>query len=207
MKKLLAIAFASVLGISILGNGVTVINASGDNVDTSKSNVAASLSLEQIDKFDKYVKLNKNTNQFYLSSDASTKLSTKEIMALTEQLKKTNSLTINIRESENSFITKDSNSITVTNKTDLENRDVLSRSKYHEGKTGVKLYWWGVRAWLSKSTLVSLGSGITIGGIWIPEPLVSKILATAGVVVALAPGGIAFNYTPVILNFWGFEWQ
>lgn len=39
---------------------------------------------------------------------------------------------------------------------------------------------------------------MAIGGIWIPEPLVTKILATLGVVIALCPGGIAFDYNYIL---------
>lgn len=207
MKKLLAIVFASILGISIIGNGTTVIHATGEKEDISESNFTTNLSEKQIDKFDKYVKLNENTNQFFLTSIAAIELSKEDFKALNEQIIKSNSLTEKIKESSDSIITKGDKTITISKKTSLEENNTLSRSKYHEGKTAAKLYWWGVRVWLSKSTLVGLGSGITIGGIWVPEAVVSKVLSTAGVVIALAPGGIAFNYTPVVLNFWGFEWQ
>jgi hypothetical protein len=65
---------------------------------------------------------------------------------------------------------------------------------FTEGVTKVEAHWWGISVYLSKTTVQAIGGGIAIGGIWIPEPVVSKVLATLGVVVALCPGGIAFDW-------------
>lgn len=43
-----------------------------------------------------------------------------------------------------------------------------------------------------------IGGGITIGGIWIAEPVVSKILATLGGFSGFVPGGIAFDYNYIM---------
>ncbi|GAA0462958.1 hypothetical protein [Alkalibacillus silvisoli] len=64
---------------------------------------------------------------------------------------------------------------------------------YTEGVNDIEIYWWGVRVYLSKSTVNTLAGGLAIGGIWIPEPLVSKVLATLGVIGTQVPGGIWFE--------------
>ena len=71
--------------------------------------------------------------------------------------------------------------------------ELLARS-YNEGVTKIDFYWWGVTIYLSKTAINVIGTGISIGGILIPETVVSKILSTLGAVVTLCPGGIAFDY-------------
>lgn len=85
---------------------------------------------------------------------------------------------------------------------------------FKQGVTKVEAHWYGFRVWLSRDTVRAIGGGIGIAGVWIPEPVVSKVFATiGGVTAAFAPGGIVFNYTPVpVPGFpagavWGFEWQ
>lgn len=91
---------------------------------------------------------------------------------------------------------------------------VVNRATFIDGVTKVEAHWYGFRVWLSKDTVRGIGGGVGIGALWIPEPLVSKILASlGGAVAAFAPGGVVFNYTPVIGPatplgvFWGQEWQ
>lgn len=69
-----------------------------------------------------------------------------------------------------------------------------ARAAFHEGITKMEFHWWGARIYLSRTTIQFLGAGTTIGGIWIPEPLVSKILASLGAVITTCPGGIVFDY-------------
>lgn len=70
----------------------------------------------------------------------------------------------------------------------------ISASAYQEGETRVQVNNWGVEVYLSKSTVQLIGGGVSLGGIWIPEPVVSKVLASAGVVVSMCPGGIVLEY-------------
>jgi hypothetical protein len=41
----------------------------------------------------------------------------------------------------------------------------------------------------------------------LPQPLLSKLVSTAGVVLGAVPGGIVFNSTPGVKSVWGMEWQ
>lgn len=87
------------------------------------------------------------------------------------------------------------------------NSSILTRSKYHEGSNYVHVYWWGLRIGVKKSTINSIGAGVAIGGIRLPQPLLSKLVSTAGVVLGAVPGGIVFNSTPGVKSVWGMEWQ
>lgn len=69
---------------------------------------------------------------------------------------------------------------------------------YSDGVTKIEFHWWGATIYLSESTIESIGKGVTIGGIWIPHPIVSKILSTLGVVITSCPGGIAFDYNYIL---------
>ena len=51
-----------------------------------------------------------------------------------------------------------------------------------------------MRVLLSKTTINRVGGGVTIAGVWIPEPVLSKILATGGAIAGLAPGGMYADY-------------
>lgn len=70
----------------------------------------------------------------------------------------------------------------------------ISASAFQEGETRVQVNNWGVEVYISKTAIIYIGAGISIGGVWVPEPVVSKVLATAGVVVTMCPGGIVLEY-------------
>lgn len=65
---------------------------------------------------------------------------------------------------------------------------------FQEGRNGIEFHGTTVRLLMSKTTINRMGTGIAIGGIWVPEPVVSKILATAGVLGGVAPGGIYADF-------------
>ena len=97
-----------------------------------------------------------------------------------------------------------------------EDLDTYSAREVNQGVDKVEVYWWGVRVWISGPTLRTIGAGVSIGGIWIPEPLISKVVATLGVLIATSSGGIVFNSSPHLaipgtplhkLNFWGVSFQ
>ena len=67
-------------------------------------------------------------------------------------------------------------------------------SEHANGVTKVAVHWNYVRVWLSKSTIQKNGVGITIGGVWVPEAVVSKVLASLGALITLVPHGVRFDY-------------
>lgn len=125
-----------------------------------------------------------------------------ELTKLNELISQKNSI---ISSSENlnngTKITKESNFIIIS---DNDNGSML---RFREGSNYVHVYWWGLRIGISRTTLHAIGAGITIGTIWIPEPTITKVLATLGVLAGVSPGGIVFNSTPPIATFWGSEFQ
>ena len=185
-------------------SSLVFINAAFPLAETVKANesvtVAKSkeytLSEEQKNRLDKYV-------------NASFELSDFEYNLLKTKVSETNAAIDSIKLSSNEYKVVSQDSITVFQEVKDVNRYSFafrSISGYQEGENAIRFYWWGARVWLSKTTVNYLGAGITLGGIWIPEAIVSKILATAGVVLGNCPGGIVFNYTPGV-NIWGLEFQ
>lgn len=164
------------------------------------------LSEEQINRLDKYVSLD-DLNHFVIDEKASSDLSNFEYDLLKTKVAEANTKIDSIKLAQNEHTVVSQDSVTVVQEvSELNNSSFAFRSTFKEGKNAVQLYWWGARVWLSKSSVNFIGAGITIGGIWVPEPFVSKILATVGVVIGLCPGGIVFNYTPGV-NIWGLEFQ
>ena len=169
--------------------------------------------------YDSYVALDAENYQYYLVENAVDELTEHEYNALSAMINDTNSMTSQISVQENETIFTADKEITITQYTEDSGAPrsyAASEPQYNEGINQVQVYWWGVRVWLSGSTVRNIGQGVTIAGIWIPEPLVSKVLATAGVVLSVAPGGIVFNTSPHLaipgtplsaLSFWGLEFQ
>lgn len=197
-------------------SSLVFINASFPLAETVKANesvtVAKSkeytLSEEQKNRLDKYVFLDAS-NHFEIDENASFELSDFEYNLLKTKVSETNAAIDRIKLSSNEYKVVSQDSITVFQKVKDVNRSSFafrSISGYQEGENAIRFYWWGARVWLSKTTVNYLGGGITLGGLWIPEAIVSKILATAGLVLGYCPGGIVFNYTPGV-NIWGLEFQ
>ena len=184
----------------VLGLFVSV----GVNVHASEVSSDNSFSYD-IDKLDKYVTFDNVSLKYSISDNAKSELSKSELTFLQNKISETNSVTSNIviDPTKETLTTGDK---TITISQNVESNNGISIG-FSEGKNDAKVYWWGVRIWLSKTTVNLIGAGVTIGGIWVPEPVVSKVLATVGVVIGLCPGGIVFNSTPPIANFWGFEFQ
>ncbi|WP_429976091.1 hypothetical protein [Enterococcus sp. DIV0086] len=191
----LAMSFFVVLGLFV---------SVGVNVHASEVSSDNSFSYD-IDKLDKYVTFDNVSLKYSISDNAKSELSKSELTFLQNKISETNSVTSNIViDPAKETLTTGDKTITISQNVESNNGISLG---FSEGKNDAKVYWWGVRIWLSKTTVNLIGAGVTIGGIWVPEPVVSKVLATVGVVIGLCPGGIVFNSTPPIANFWGFEFQ
>jgi len=214
LKKSLIIG-ASVLALAPFASATFV----GTQV---QANEVDSVSVSQngdidIQKLDAYVSFDENNMEYKISDDAKDDLTESELQYLQTKVSETNITTRSIELSENESIDFKDNAVEVTQNID-SGGTTLRAASYKEGINQVKVYWWGVRVWLSKTTVNTIGAGITIGGIWIPEPFVSKVLATVGAVIGISPGGVVFNSSPHLaqlvpgnlgsgLNFWGFSFQ
>jgi hypothetical protein len=76
------------------------------------------------------------------------------------------------------------------------------------GKNHVEFHWNYARVWLSKGTIHNIGRGAAFAGIWIPEPIVSKVCASLGFVASLTPNGVWFDYNysgGILLGRFGWQ--
>lgn len=143
-------------------------------------------SLTQIQKnaLNKWVGYDKAQNEYFIKNGAKDELFSSDYKLLESCLDITNA---NISRSDFS-----SGEVFVVSPSD-EGR-IFPTARLGGGVTKIQFHWWGATIYLSKTTINTMGAGITVGGIWIPEPVVSKIAATLGVVITLCPGGIVFDY-------------
>ena len=182
----------------------TATSISADEVanktQTAQTNaITSTVSDDFINKFDKAIYL--ENDRFVINFDILPADTTQtEISQLQQLVSQNNSILLQNVNNPNATISTDNKSVNFS-------ESVNNRLRFREGSNYVHIYWWGLRIGISRSTLQVIGGGVGIAGIWIPEPLVSKIIATAGAVTALSPGGVVFNSTPGLANFWGVEWQ
>ena len=195
MKKILSLLL-SLLMICVFP--VTAF-ASGNSISISDkenlSNALPELTVAQKREMDNWVAYDNTTRQFYIKDGAREKLGKGNYELLSRYLMVTNSslLKADLNGGEIEVLTPSQ---------DAEGRDApsvfaRSRRRFSEGVTKIVFHWWGATIYLSKTTINFLGGGVAVGGIWILEPVVSKILSTLGVAGTLCPGGIAFDYNYV----------
>lgn len=89
---------------------------------------------------------------------------------------------------------------------------MASASAVNGGVTKVETKWWGFEVYLSNADAVTATAGISLGGIWIPEPIISKAFASLGIVGAQALArdgrGIQFNWNALSgPNLTSVRWQ
>lgn len=147
-------------------------------------NTVPPLSQEEKVALNQWVSYSDDNMQYVIKSGAKSALSDEEYRVLSHYITVTNS---NISKADFS-----TNEVFIV--APEEEFQYVNARAYNEGVTKIEFHWWGASIYLSKTTIMTIGAGITIGGIWIPEGVVTKILATVGVVIALCPGGIAFDY-------------
>lgn len=153
-------------------------------VENKTLNTIPPLSQEEKVALNQWVSYSDVNMQYVIKSGAKSALSDEEYRVLNHYITVTNS---NISKADFS-----TNEVFIV--APEEEFQYVNARAYNEGVTKIEFHWWGASIYLSKTTIMTIGAGITIGGIWIPEGVVSKILATVGVVIALCPGGIAFDY-------------
>jgi hypothetical protein len=153
------------------------------------------LSTKVMDEASQFVSL--QGHEYVIDQDlAARKLSAPELSLVTKLISNTN------EQINHAFAVKtDDVKVEVSDTIAFIKKEPLSVSyKAKEGVTKVEWFWWGARVYLSKTTVRYISGGISIAGLWIPEPIVSKIIATIGVVSAVAiPGGIVFDVNAALL--------
>ena len=145
------------------------------------------------EKFNPYVSLNEETHQYFITDEAQSKLTYAEYLKLSQMIEQTNSFikTIDFEKYGNEiFIISDG----------LESfKTSISESReYVEGVTKIEVYWWGYTIYLSKTTLNTIGTGVSIAGIFIKHPVVAVAASILGFALGQAPGGIVFDYNTIV---------
>ncbi|TMU85063.1 hypothetical protein FGG79_14330 [Bacillus sp. BHET2] len=197
-KKASLTGLATIMLVSAIAPGVSASNEETKNLEMNETEKTNEFNLSGIEgnvaitekekvKFEPYVKLEDNS-EYVISDEAKTKLSQEEYQKLQSILDDTNIFIINNKNEDLNIIDPKQENLKIGS-----DKMRMSIAAFKNGKTDADTYWWGVRIYLSQYTIRAIAGGITLGGIWVPEPLVTKILATLGVVAALCPGGIQFD--------------
>lgn len=154
------------------------------NIVTSQqlTNVSDILSDQEIELLDPFVNFNHIEKYYYIISEASEELTSELYSKLENQINLANTQIRQLdlfKQAQDRF------------------PSALTTARFVNGKTDIEFHWWGATVYLSRNTLLGLSGGIAIGGLWIPEPVISKVLATLGIALgttASITGGVKFNY-------------
>ena len=175
------------------------VNASAgtetDLAESTQNNASqSSVSSEVAEKADSYVFL--QGDQFAIAREAESALSQKELQEIKNEVETQNERISEAKADSNLEMKVAGDSITFWEKgpkiSSADDDDI--DPYFQEGRNGIEFHGTYVRVLLSKTTINRVGGGVTIAGVWIPEPLLSKILATGGAIAGLAPGGMYADY-------------
>ena len=174
--------------------------------ETSQQQLDETYFYENSSLYNQYIVFNSQQQKYALTDDAKLKLDSEVLEALENQLIQTNSFikeTV-INNSENDeivFSNPQQPQLTET----LNNTGIVTMAtKYKEGVNKIVYHWWGTSVYVSKKTINNIGTGVTIGGIWMPASLLKPVVATLGVVLGKLPGGIIFDrvyVSPLPFNY------
>ena len=188
--------------LAVLTTAATVFvpaNASAETVTdpgvSSQNNESpSSVSSGLAEKADSYVSL--RGDQFSVDSEAESVFSQKDLQEIENEVKAQNKMINEAKADSNLEMKVAGDSVTFWEKgpkiSSSDNDDI--DPYFQEGRNGIEFHGTTVRVLLSKTTINRVGAGVAIGGIWVPEPVISKILATVGVIAGVAPGGVYADY-------------
>ncbi|MBC1353509.1 hypothetical protein HB837_13750 [Listeria innocua] len=149
---------------------------------------------------EKYITFNSELKQYVVSPSISTELTYEQVEAIKLQVEKTN---------EQITLAKKDSTINITAVNQNGNEEVVKRTLLRgAGVNSIKFHWNYARVKISKSTLQNIGTGLTLGGIWIPHRIVAGVCASLGVGISKAKSGIWFDYnyfSNLVLT--GYGWQ
>lgn len=186
--------------LTIVGSMVNTTVASAiDNESTIEVDDDV-LSEELVSKADQYVQI--KDNSFYLTLEGKFKLTEEEQKLVMEAIESSNKDVSSVAKpliiEGNHFYYKETINIGQGNDVDDPEISIMSeatsRARFKTGTSKLVFYWWGVDIYLSKNVVNYIGAGVSIAGIWIPHPLVSKGVSTLGVGIGMCPGGIVIRY-------------
>ena len=194
--------------VKIMSMGLAVAIAAGSIVNynvNAKASVKNETALEcsanesmftqeEYNMIEEYMVFDETTSSYVYEKELENVVSNEELAEIENILEETN-------ETVRCFDLKSEEVVVVdaTNCNEIKQGNNVTRIKYKEGKDKVETHWYGLKVFLSKKTVRRIGTGATIGGIWIPEPIVSKVVATLGVVASTCPGGVWFVINPLLL--------
>ena len=168
----------TVVGTTIRSNNVKV-EASEEYSLGEKNTIDAS-------KYMQFVRFNDINEKFEITNEGYESISKEECVQIEQIIAETNEAI--------KHVDLDSEEVVIVDCDNYKDVDEnVIRKKYKEGKNSIKIDFHMVTVKLSKTTVNTIGAGVTIGGIWIPHILVSKVVSTLGVVIGLCPGGIWFK--------------
>ncbi|HLQ83109.1 MAG TPA: hypothetical protein VK121_04620 [Pseudogracilibacillus sp.] len=202
MKKVLFSFLSAVILLpSVFMPYDNFVNAEGENGEESVTADSEVLDEELIKKLNDYVSLNGNLKYTVDKKEAKENLSEEEYDILIDTVDNTNKEIKEIDESEKNVNNSDDITVEEIEYVDPKKEDFNSnknRLAYKEGVTKLETHWWGLRVYLSKTSVEMISGGVAIGGIWVPEPTVSKVLSTLGIVAGtFVPGGVVFDLNPI----------
>lgn len=171
------------------GNSATTVSAQAEGSE---------IDLETREKADPFITV--KGDQFIIDSAAKSALTPSEMRKVEASVEAANAAIDSASATENPSVRKTTSDKTVTFTQEIgpriENTDSDTITPYFQpGRNGIEYHWWGVKVLLSQGTLKAIGLGVSIAGLWIPEPVVSKIAGSLGIVAAAAPGGIWADYS------------
>ncbi|EAF9900840.1 hypothetical protein A7B70_14785 [Listeria monocytogenes] len=149
---------------------------------------------------EKYISFSSELKRYVISPEINNELSKDKVTLIDSQVEITNEQ-INLSK-------KDSN-INVIAVNSNGNEEVVKKTLLRgAGVNSIKFHWNYARVKISKSTLQNIGTGMTLGGIWIPQRLVAGICSSLGVGISKAKSGIWFDYNYFSnLLLTGYGWQ
>lgn len=166
----------------------------GPDASSQNNESPSSVSSVLLENADSYVSL--RGDQFSVDSEAESAFSQKDLQEIENEVKAQNEKINEAKADSNLEMKVAGDSVTFWEKgpkiSSSDNDDI--DPYFQEGRNGIEFHGTTVRLLMSKTTINRMGTGIAIGGIWVPEPVVSKILATAGVLGGVAPGGIYADF-------------
>lgn len=174
-------------------------NASAETVtgpDASSQNneSPSSVSSGSLENADSYVSL--QGDQFSVDSEAESVFSQKDLQEIENEVKAQNEKINEAKADSNLEMKVAGDSVTFWEKgskiSSSDNDDI--DPYFQEGRNGIEFHGTTVRVLISKTTINRVGAGVAIGGIWVPEPVLSKVLATGGVIAGAAPGGMYADF-------------
>lgn len=204
LYKSLSIGLVSLaLGSVGISSYVGVASANSLHYVSEKSNYVEPLSSSVVNKANQYVSFDEVNKEYFVSDSLMDVLDYSDYLLVKNQVSNTNSKISFALSNGNDLVSavdKDNNTVALNYNLDVSN--------YSYGKNAIEFHWNYARCWLSKGAVRGIGTGLTLGGIWISANIVGKVCASLGVAASNVNNGIWFDYNYAIGMLNGnYGWQ